>query len=312
MPRSFSRIAAVAMFLLGATAISPTLCLGDDLPTLDQLIEATPNIDTSDPETKSFRFTVELDTPVHCFETTIAWKRDEMVGMRTMLGKNRIPGWLISGEQYQLFDVCNGRLINLPASYPSFVLRQSGRSLQIEHGFKEKYEDTNPIVLNLKSMIHETRERAQVSRAMDGRIQIFVLATNADPTKEDQGGLLAVYAPEAPHKLHRLQLLTGDNLPPLLSVYDVSVNDETDAQWPSAPTEDQLPQDVTILDRSDSGNRGILQTADIGLAMARAHLIHFAIEDEEQRSQPAFLGVNWDKTLKFATEAGPEVERLWR
>lgn len=311
MPRRSPRIAAVSLFLL-TTALFTTASYGDELPTLDQLIEVTPNIDTSDPETKSFRFTVEINTPSLCFETDIAWKRDELIGMRTLLGKDRYPGWMISRQQTQLFDVCNGRLFKLSSRSPNFILRHTGRSLRIEHGLNEKSEDTKPIVLDLRSMIHETRERAQVSRGMDGQIQILIVPTDADSTKADPKGLIAVYNAQAPHKLHRLELFPGDNLPPILSVYNVSFNEEIDPQWPSVPTDEQLPQDVTILDRSNHDDNGILQNAEVTLVLTRAFLIPFAMEDQERRALPVFLGVDWDKTQRFATEVGPEIGRLWR
>jgi len=328
MPRSCSKgftlpllFLAVALFTTAShgdelpTPDQPSLDLpANNLPTLDQLIEATPNIDTSDPETKSFRFTAEVNSPPHNFETTIAWQRDKLAGMRVLVGKDRYPGYFISNDQMRLYDVCQGRMYKLPPFHPQFSVRLGEGKLITNYGLHGQFEDepAKPIVLELKSLIREDRARAQVLPGKAGFVWVFLASTEADENDGANGGILAAYEPQAPFRLRRLEVYPVKHQPPGLRISDISYNEEADLVWPEAPADELLPTGVEMVDLSSFENFTLQLAPQIYVAYTSVFPVACGLDHEVVRGDERLAGVDWEKARRFATEVGPEVRRLWR
>lgn len=328
MPRLSTHTAAVSLFLLTA-AFFATASQGDELPTVDQpvpelptideLIEVTPNLDTSDPETESFRFTVQVAMPPMKFQTTMAWQRDKLIGMRMLMGKHRYPGWFISNNEAQLFDACHGRLYKLPPTHPGFFLRSSDGKLTSRWSTEERSadEEPEPIVLDLKSIIRETRDRSVISTNGREWIQVTAYPSKCDQSGEVKGGGTALYYRNGkkngpPYIFYRLVIFADDHVTPVITVDHLSFNETGDIQWPAAPADESFPEDVSIVDLRLEENNTLFQMASAYVAHSSVLWVQAALEDEEGRDHEIFLGVDWDKTQRFATEVGPEVKRLWR
>jgi len=317
MPRSCSKPFTLPLLFLAA-ALFTTASHGIELPTLDELIEATPNIDTSDPETKSFRFTAEFNSPPLHFETTIAWQRDKLVGMRTLLGKDRYPGLLISNQQTRLFDPCKGRMYKLPPSHPQFSIRASEGKATINYGVSENSEEEapEPIVLDLKSLIRERRDLARLAPDRNGYyVWLVIFPTEENENDEGRGGLMAAYEPRAPHRLICLSLYPVKHQPPALRISNLFYNQTKDVKWPTVPADELLPEDVTIVDSSDfrsDENFTLQQASELYVAHFGFGPVQAGLDYEQLRGHEALVGVDWDKTRRFATEVGPKITPLWR
>jgi len=330
MPRSTSHIAAVALLFLASMTSAQAFCHGDDrwrpvqpafdqpplqYPTLDRLLEATPNIDTSDPATKSFRFTAHMKSRPVNMEMTIAWQRDKRVGMRLLLGEDLYPGWFVSNQEAQLFDPSKGRIYKMPHQNPQFSARVSEKKLVHSFGIKEhsENEDVAPIVLDLKSMIREGRDRARVLPGEAGFIWIAVLPTEPGGEEGGKGGLLAAYEPQEPYRLLQLHVYFAHDQPPTFVISDLSYNDETDFVWPAAPADELLPKEVTIIDLTNGEKKiALVDLAEIHVAQSGLPYIQAGLDHEELRSDETLVGVDWKKTQHFATQVGPKIAMLWR